>query len=113
MTSYIPVISTLSNNLHDACLIDSSALIEKHKMKGSIVVVKAGVYVTPSDKWCFSIEDFESQVIILEHCPGFKTPSFVDIIQLLGHNLTLLPKQKLLFHTEGEVEQSVSYIYFE
>lgn len=111
MNSYIPVISEILDTQHDACLVDAEKLLENYEQNGSVIVSKAIVYPLACEKWWFSIEDNnQQQVVIMEHCPGFKCPNTVDIIEIIGHELTLLPGQKLLFHTDGDIEQTVSYI---
>ena len=110
MNSYIPVISNVFDTQHDACLVDAEKILNNHHLKGSVNVCKAEVYAFANLKWWFSIEDKNEQVVILEHCPGFKCSDTVDIIEILGHELTLLPGQKLLFHTDGDIEQTVSYV---
>jgi len=110
MISYIPVVSQLTNSQHDACLVDPKALKKKYDLKGTVVVSKAEVFPLACDSWWFTIEDDGKQVVLYKHIPGYKCPSVVDVIQILGHQLTLLPKQKLLFHTDGELEQSVTFI---
>ena len=110
MNSYIPVISEVLDTKHDSCLVDAKKLLKNKKLNGYVIISKAEVYPLACEKWWFSIEDNKERVIIVEHCPGFKCPNTVDIIELLGHELTLLSGQKLLFHTDGDIEQTVSYI---
>ena len=110
MSSYIPVISEIFDTQHDACLVDAEKLLEYHELDGAIIVSKAVVYTLSCDDWWFSIEDNGQQVVIIEHCSGFKCPDSVDIVEMLGHELTLLPGQKLLFHTDGNIEQTVSFV---
>ena len=110
MNSYIPVISKVLDTNHDSCLVDAEKLLKNHNLNRAIIISKAEVYPLACYKWWFSIEDSNEQVVIVEHCPGFKCSDTVDLIEILGHELTLLPSQKLLFHTEGNIEQTISYI---
>ncbi len=110
MNSYIPVISEVLDTKHDSCLVDAKKVLKNKRLNGFVVVSKAEVYPLACEKWWFSIEDNKEKVVIVEHCPGFKCSDTVDIIEILGHELTLLPEQRLLFHTDGKMEQTVSYI---
>ena len=110
MNAFIPIVSQLLDNKHDSCLVDPKILQKKHNLDGPVIIAKTEVYADTRMKWWFAIEDGGAQVILYSHSPCFKSPSIVDIIELLGHKLTLLPNQRLLFHTDGELEQSVTYI---
>lgn len=110
MNSYIPVISKVLDSKHDSCLVDAEKILKTHSLNSLIIVSKSQVYPLSDDRWWFSIEEDNEQAIIVEHCPGVKRPDTVELIEILGHELTLLPGQKLLFHTDGNIEQTVSYI---
>lgn len=101
MDIYTAVPAHERKGLNGLVLIDISRLAYSYGLANDrpVVVTKTSLSGDFSDGWCCYIEEFGTRTILLKSADSDVSPESdnIDLIGLLGHGLTLMPQQKLIF----------------
>lgn len=110
MNAYTPVISHNEKNGSDCYLVDMSELKTKMGSAKTVQIIQTLIYAEPWVNWQIILEDEEEQIILIEHFAKTYHDWPFDLIKEIGHALTLLPTQKLKFHTDGKLMPNITYV---
>lgn len=101
MDTYTAVPAYERRGLNGLVLIDISRLAYSYGVANDrpVVVAKTSLSGDFSDGWCCYLEEFGTRTILLKSADTDISPEAanIDLIELLGHGLTVLPQQKLIF----------------
>lgn len=83
-------------------MINASQLTEWHGMAPPHTIAKTQITVDKSDKWFIYLED-NGQRSLLASWKDERVcrSSAVDLVAILGHRLTVMPWQKVIFKTDS------------
>ena len=101
MDTYFAVPAHRRTGLNGLVLIDVGRLAFLYGIGNErpVVVTKTSLQGDFSDGWCWYLEEFGTRTTLLKSADVDISPDAetVDLIALLGHGLTLMPQQKLVF----------------
>lgn len=101
MDTYTAVPAHERKGLNGLVLIDISRLAYSYGLANDrpVVVTKTSLSGDFSDGWCCYLEEFGTRTILLKSADADISPESenIDLIELLGHGLTVMPQQKLIF----------------
>lgn len=101
MDTYTAVPAHERRGLNGLVLIDISRLAYSYGLANDrpVVVTKTSLSGDFSDGWCCYLEEFGTRTILLKSPDADISPESenIDLIELLGHGLTVMPQQKLIF----------------
>lgn len=105
MDTYTAVPAHERRGLNGLVLIDISRLAYSYGLANDrpVVVTKTSLSGDFSDGWCCYLEEFGTRTILLKSPDADISPESenIDLIELLGHGLTVMPQQKLIFVCSG------------
>lgn len=115
MDTYTAVPAHERRGLNGLVLIDICRLAYSYGLANDrpVVVTKTSLSGDFSDGWCCYIEEFGTRTILLKSADTDISPKseHIDLIELLGHGLTVMPQQKLIFACPSRCE-GVTFICF-
>lgn len=101
MDTYTAVPAHERRGLNGLVLIDISRLAYSYGLAHDrpVLVTKTSLSGDFSDGWCCYLEEFGTRTILLKSADTDISPESenIDLIELLGHGLTVMPQQKLIF----------------
>jgi hypothetical protein len=101
MDTYTAVPAYERKGFSGLVLIDISRLAYSYGLANDqpVVVTKTSLSGDFSDGWCCYLEEFGIRTILLKSADTDISPESenIDLIELLGHGLTVMPPQKLIF----------------
>jgi hypothetical protein len=101
MDTYTAVPAYERRGLNGLVLIDISRLAYSYGVANDrpVVVTKTSLSGDFSDGWCCYLEEFGTRTTLLKSADTDISPDSenIDLIELLGHGLTVMPQQKLIF----------------
>lgn len=115
MNTYTAVPAHERRGLNGLVLIDISRLAYSYGLANDqpVVVTKTSLSGDFSDGWCCYLEEFGTRTILLKSADTDSSPDSenIDLIELLGHGLSVMPQQKLIFACPRRCN-GVAYIQF-
>lgn len=101
MNTYTAVPAHERRGLNGLVLIDICRLAYSYGLANDqpVVVTKTSLSGDFSDGWCCYLEEFGTRTILIQSADADISPEsgIIDLIELLGHGLSVLPQQKLIF----------------
>lgn len=101
MNTYTAIPAHERKGLNGLVLIDISRLVYSYGLANDrpVVVTKTSLSGDFSDGWCCYLEEFGTRTILLKSADTDISPETknIDLIELLGHGLAVMPQQKLIF----------------
>jgi len=101
MDTYTAIPAHERRGLNGLVLIDISRLAYSYGLANDrpVVVIKTSLSGDFSDGWCCYLEEFGTRTILLKSADTDISPDSanIDLIELLGHGLMVMPQQKLIF----------------
>lgn len=95
MQSFLPVISS-SGGISTTVLVNAERLTHKLGCDRLLKIGKTSVLVHPHDHWEFLLVDETQQITLLSSRDmSISEPTNIDLVNALGHQITLAPWQLL------------------
>lgn len=110
MKSLMPTISYEGYEI-TAVLVNAEDAIKKFASENRISVAKTNVFVHPKDIWSFMLVEANQQIPLLSSYElNINQPTKIDLIDILGHELCLIPGQELCFDSTVDRGKYVTFI---
>ena len=111
MNSLIPICSKTCQIETEACLLNPQQLLELYGFEGPHTVEKIKIITEEGEKWrIFLEEDGLCTGLIAWNDVGVEKYKLLDLHLILGHNLTIMPWQKLIFKSNTECGKYLTFI---
>lgn len=111
MSALIPIPSTSCDNENAICLLDPAQLFSRYGIDGLTTIVQVKVWIEAGDDWWIGLEEEGSRATLLD--PTYyavEQTGTIDVIATLGHQITILPGQRLIFQSDSWARPCISYI---
>ena len=113
MDTYTAFLRMDVGGLNGLVLIDISRLAHSYGVANDRpVITKTSLRGNFSDRWCCHLEEFGTRTILLKSADTDISPETenIDLIELFGYGLSVLPQQKLIFVCLGSCS-GLTYVH--
>lgn len=112
MQTYIPVPAFSGKSSNEIVLLDPVLLAAWHGVDKTVpkIICKTAIYGNHAAGWSLYLQENGCYEWLIGSDVAGSSSGALDVIAILGHNLCLMPWQKLIFCSEGQACTAVSYI---
>ncbi|MBU1309181.1 MAG: hypothetical protein KJ930_17890 [Gammaproteobacteria bacterium] len=113
MQTLIPVPAFLGKSNNEIVLLDPARLKDWQGVDRTLpkILCKTAIYGNHSAGWSLYLQENGCYEWLIGSDVVGSSSGALDMIALLGHNLCLMPWQKLVFCSEGLACTAISYIW--
>lgn len=104
MDTYTAVPAYVRKGFNGLVLVDISRLSFLYGVPHDrpVSVSKTALHGDFTDGWCFYLEEVGTRTALIKSSDTDHNSKAIDLIELLGHGLTVMPSQKLVFACTGD-----------
>ncbi|AXQ15852.1 hypothetical protein KE622_12630 [Shewanella algae] len=111
MIAYVPITSIRGKSEKEAFLLHPGLLRQWYGLEGPLTLAKSYFEVKENEPWFIVLDDNGAQTVIISwQDERYENTKFVDITKILGHELVVMPWQKLILRKNSICESYISFI---